>query len=77
MTTPADASVVNTNPVTVTGQSIPGAIVSINGDLADIDAKGNFNLIIQLDEGPNILEIVASDDNGNQVDTVLRVIYEP
>ena len=74
---PADETVVNASSITVAGQSSPGAVVSVDGALADIDAQGNFRHTVQLDEGPNILEIVASDDSGKQVSAVLRVIYEP
>jgi hypothetical protein len=30
-----------------------------------------------LDEGPNLIEIMASDNNGNETSLILAVIYEP
>ncbi len=67
----------DTGSIAVAGQSSPGAVVSVNAELADIDAEGNFRYTAHLDEGPNILEIVASDDSGKEASAVLRVIYEP
>lgn len=77
VTSPLDESVVNASPVTVSGQTIPGAVVSVNGDLAVVDAAGRFHMTVNLDEGPNVLEIVASDDNGSELSAILRLIYEP
>ena len=62
---PADESIVNTNRVEVFGITIPGAVVSINGDLAEVDGEGNFNTVVFLEEGPNLIEVVASDVHGN------------
>jgi glucodextranase-like protein len=77
VTTPQDESIVNVASVDVAGTTIPGAVVSVNGQLADVDPSGKFRLTLALDEGPNVLEVVASDDSGNQVYTILTVIYEP
>lgn len=77
VTNPVDASIVNTHTVMVAGQSLPDAVVSVNGELANMDPQGNFHLTIQLDEGPNILEVVASDDSGTEVNAILSLIYEP
>lgn len=74
---PADESIVNTSSITVRGTTTPGAVVSVNGALASVDSKGAFQLTITLDEGPNIIEVVASDDAGNEADSILSVIYQP
>ncbi len=77
VTSPSDESVVNVRSTIVTGETIPGAVVSVNGELADVDAGGKFRLNVPLEEGPNVLEIVASDDTGSERATILRLIYEP
>ncbi len=77
VTSPVDESVVNVASITVTGQTIPGAVVSVNGDLIDVDATGKFRIPVNLEEGPNVMEIVASDDRGSELSTVVRIIYEP
>lgn len=77
VTTPQDESTVNAASVAVAGQTIVGAVVSVNGNLVDVDANGKFQTTVQLDEGPNIIEVVASDVTGNELSAILRVIYEP
>ncbi len=77
VTTPQDESTVNAASIAVAGQTLVGAVVSVNGNLVDVDASGKFQTTVQLDEGPNIIEVVASDVNGNELSTILRVIYEP
>ncbi len=74
---PIDESIVNTSSITVMGTSTPGAVVSVNGALASVDSKGAFQLTISLDEGPNVIEVVASDDAGNEAYSILSVIYQP
>ena len=57
----------------IQGTSMPGAVVSIDGDLADIDNQGNFGGAVSLDQGANKIDVVASDDQGNQIDTSLFI----
>ena len=64
-----------TAQLTVRGVTLPGAVVSVDGDLADIDDQGGFvGLTPPLDEGANEIEVVASDGQGNQVTTTLFVV---
>ena len=64
-----------TAQLTVRGVTLPGAVVSVDGDLADIDDQGGFvGLTPPLDEGANEIEVVASDGQGNQVTTTLLVV---
>ena len=55
-----------TAQLTIQGVTLPGAVVSIDGDLIDADDQGNFVAVTALDEGANEIEVVASDDQGNQ-----------
>ena len=55
--------------LTIRGATLPGAVVSIDGDLIDTDDQGSFVGVTALDEGANQILIVASDDQGNQVNT--------
>jgi Glucodextranase, domain B len=59
------------------GTTTPNAVVSVNGQLATVGAKGNFQLTLTLDEGPNVIEVVASDVNRNELSAILSVIYQP
>lgn len=74
---PADESVVNEVPLVVLGRTTPDAVVSVAGETAEVNAKGEFVKLLQLDEGPNFIEVVASDLSGNQENAVLAVIYFP
>lgn len=77
VTSPLDESVVNTSVITISGQTTPGAVVSIDGDLVNVEANGKFQAQVALEEGPNVLEITASDDKGSELNSVVRLIYEP
>jgi hypothetical protein len=59
--------------LTIRGVTLPGAVVSIDGDLVDTDDQGNFVGVTTLDEGANEIDVVASDDQGNQVNTSIFV----
>ena len=63
----------DTTQLTIQGTTLPGAVVSIDGDLVDTDDQGNFGSVAALDEGANEIDVVASDDQGNQVSTSIFV----
>jgi len=74
---PADLDVVvplSMDQLTIHGLTLPAAVVSIDGDLVDIDDQGNFAGATPLDEGANEIEVVASDSQGNQTSTTLFVV---
>jgi hypothetical protein len=82
VTSPEDESTVNTANVTVSGSTIPGAVVSVSvGDntvMADVDQDGNFQAVVPLEEGPNQIDVAASDQQGNeQSSTVSVMMYSP
>jgi len=62
-----------TAQLSIKGMTLPGAVVSIDGDLVDTDDQGGFTGVIALDEGANEIEVVASDDQGNQVNLIIFV----
>lgn len=57
----------------IQGSTLPGAVVSIDGSLVDIDDQGTFGGVTALDEGANEIKVVASDDQGNQINTSIFV----
>jgi Glucodextranase, domain B len=74
---PADPDIqvpLSTDVLTVRGVTLPGAVVSLDGDLVATDDQGDFSWLAQLDEGANEIEVVASDDQGNQTSTTLFVV---
>ncbi len=74
---PADESVVNSAVIFVRGQTTPDAVISLDGQTVEVDVQGEFVAEISLEEGPNIIEIVASNLAGMQESTLLSVIYIP
>lgn len=51
--------------------------MTINDDIIIVGPDGRFQSIVTLDQGPNIIEIVASDDLGNEQTIDLDIDYEP
>ena len=76
ITQPQDESVVRSNPIMVSGNVRGGAEVMINGLLADA-AGGHFNAMVELETGPNYIEISVSDGAGKQVSKYVSVVYVP
>jgi hypothetical protein len=68
-----DKSSVASAETTVTGKSLSTAIVSVNGSLVKVAANGSFSSVVQLEVGPNAIQIVASDISGNEVGKVLAI----
>lgn len=73
--THANESVVRTSSIEVRGKSAVDAVVSIDGQVAEVDAEGNFAVTVLLQPGPNATDIVASDFQGQQQAVVLTIIY--
>ena len=81
ITQPADGAEVSTSPINVTGKTIPDAVVSASIDdvveIADVEQDGNFSVTVILEEGPNFIEVIASDQQGNEKSSAIAVIYVP
>ena len=74
MTSPQGDLKLSQGAVSVTGLTSPDAVVSVNGLIAAVDNEGNFSIEnIPLNEGPNLLEIIASDLSGAVVSETLAV----
>lgn len=74
---PADGIEVNTPDVEVMGAARPDTVVSVNGELVDTNALGIFSASVVLEEGPNIIEVAATDiDNNTRFEPVV-VFYTP
>ena len=81
ITQPGDGAQVSTRDILVSGKTVTGAVVSALIDdtvaIADIDQDGNFSVTVSLEEGPNLIEVVASDQLGNEKSASIVVIYVP
>lgn len=72
---PENESIVSTPNLPLSGRTGPNAIVSINGRSVPVDRFGYFSSTVQLEEGPNIIDVVATNDDGQSLSSVLAVIY--
>ncbi len=60
----------------VTGRTTVDALVSVNDTIAQVDEDGRFRVTVSLEEGPNFVEVVASNTAGDQASEILLIIYE-
>ena len=73
ITSPIDSATLSTSTVIVQGQTTPGATVTANSNSDVADANGNFSIDVSLDNGPNAIDVIATDDSGNQGEVLLVV----
>jgi hypothetical protein len=52
-------------------------VVSVNDAIVIAAGDGSFKATIPLEEGPNLVEVVASDEAGNETWLALTISYEP
>ena len=75
---PAEAEVfTNVGSMDVVGRTRVDAMVTINDTIVEPNIDGEFSLSMALEEGPNIIEVVASIASGEQMDLVLVAVYVP
>ena len=77
VTEPENESIVSVSVLRLAGRTGPNAIVSINGRSVPVDRFGYFSGTVALDDGPNVIDVVATNDDGRTLSTVLAVIYRP
>jgi Glucodextranase, domain B len=77
LTTPRDGETTNTSPLLVSGVTAPGAIVSVNDVVGVANVEGRFDLMVALQAGPNVLEVIASQANGQQAFMIVTAMYQP
>jgi hypothetical protein len=76
ITQPQDESVVRSNPVTVSGNVTSGVDVMVNGQPVNVEG-GRFSVAVEMEEGPNSIEVVAVDGTGRQVTKYVGVVFVP
>jgi len=73
----SDESVVRGDTVVARGRTRPDAVLSINGVVIPVGPDGSFEVLLALNPGPNVIEVVASDLSGNQTREVLALVSLP
>jgi hypothetical protein len=70
---PADGADINSDTVTIKGQTVPDATICLD-DLVDVaDSNGNFSIPVALVPGVNAIDVIAINDNGDQSEIILMV----
>ena len=81
VTQPTDGALVSASDIGITGKTIPGAVVSVSIndkiEIVIVGQDGKFTIAVALEEGPNIIEVIASDQQGNEESATVTVIYIP
>jgi hypothetical protein len=67
---------VKTGSIRVSGKSVPNADISINEKDLKADTQGNFSTSINLDEGENIITVVAVNEFGKTAEKDITVTYQ-
>lgn len=77
VTTPQTETVTHSATVQVGGSTVSDAVVTVNGNWVQVAADGSFSNELTLAEGPNRIDVVASDMSGHETSTELIVTYIP
>lgn len=73
-----DGDVVRESPYAFTGKVDPvSANVSVNDRLAIVDSQGNFSYYMTLNNGDNKINVLATDEAGNETKQEINLKYEP
>jgi hypothetical protein len=62
--------------VQVMGKTDPGALVTLGGQVVAVSSLGEFQTMVNLAQGENLLEVVAQDQAGNVTRLQRRIRYD-
>ena len=74
---PVSSEIYRDASVDVSGESEPGARVTVNGTNAEINALGAFTATVRLQPGTNTLELVSADPAGNKTRLAREIVHMP
>lgn len=77
ITSPIDGSVFAQKTITFAGVTEPGARVFAGSYQADVDADGNWRIVLVLSPGANRATFTAMDAAGNTSSAMVSAVYEP
>ncbi len=73
---PLDNSTVNTVEIEIQGSAPSDTVLTINDEIVLVGSDQKFSSKVTLDEGVNVIEVLASDVSGNEVFIPLTIYYE-
>ena len=74
---PQDGDIVNAAQIQLNGTTSPDAVVTVNDEILIAGSDGAFQTTVTLDEGVNLIEVVASNATGGETFVDLTVTYQP
>lgn len=74
---PEDGSLIEIAQCQVMGSASPGAVVSVNDEILIAGSDGAFQTTVTLEQGLNLIEVVASNSFGSEAFVNLAVTYQP
>ena len=73
---PAEGSLGSIQSVTLTGRTEAGSSVTVNGISATVQPTGEFSAVVNLSEGANAIQVIATDVAGNVGQTRVNVTLD-
>jgi hypothetical protein len=73
---PKNGSTFTSSPISVKGSSLPYAEIFINDVETKADSLGNFSVNLTLEEGENMIYVLANDSLGNFLENELAVTLQ-
>jgi hypothetical protein len=77
VTEPANLTIVASQPIRIAGRTRPGTLITINGVAVPVDELGQFATLVQLQPGPNIIDVIARSTAGQSLSSSVSVIFSP
>ena len=74
--TPMDGDIVTQEVIDVSGQAPAETVISLNDFIFLVTEEGSFSIPVILDEGSNVIELVASNMDGDEIALVLTIVYD-
>src|SRR4051794_17038655 len=74
---PAVTATVTQSPLLLQGSTYPGATVKVRGVSTTADKQGNFELLVNLEPGRNVITIVVTAVDGTSTTRALVIEYAP
>ena len=74
---PPPQSIVTQPRQRLAGHTGPQAVVSVNGVSVAVNPFGAFDTTVTLEPGPNIIEVVSTNQDGQVLSAIVPVIYRP
>lgn len=72
-----DEGTVYSDTVLLRGLTSADAVVSVNDVIVEVQPDGSFELTLVLSEGPNIVDVVASNLAGSVINSSLSIVSVP